>query len=86
MKLAIRTSDDFVKGETLRDEPVDFRVENHGSIFLVAALTDAAHEWIEDHIPEDAMFFGGKLAVEHRFIEDIVNGMLGDGLVIASER
>lgn len=60
----------------------DVQVENHGSIFLFEPLTEDAHEWIEEHIPEDATWWAGRLAVEHRFARDVAAGMLGDGLEV----
>jgi len=63
-------------------EKPDVRVQNHGSLFLVEAVTDEAQEWIGEHIPEDAQYFGGNLVVEHRYIDDIVNGMTEAGLIV----
>lgn len=60
----------------------DVTIENHGSIFLFHLHTDAAEEWVETHVPGDAMFFGGALAVEHRYAEDLAGGMLDDGLEV----
>jgi hypothetical protein len=60
----------------------DFLVENHGTIFLLQPLTPAALFWIEEHLPEDRMTFGSAACVEHRFIRDVVRGILHDGLVI----
>jgi hypothetical protein len=58
----------------------DFIVENHGSIFLLRPLTAAANSWTEEHIPEDAQWFGGAVVVEHRFIWTILEGIQSDGL------
>lgn len=60
----------------------DFTVQNEGSIFLLHPHTDAARAWIEEHIPEDAQTFGDAIAVEHRYICSIVDGIQGDGLTI----
>lgn len=61
----------------------DFSVETHGSIFLLRPLSDAACDWIAEHIPEDAQFFGDAIVVEHRYIADIVNGAINDGLRVS---
>ena len=61
---------------------IDATIQNEGSIFLIHAHTPAANNWIAQHIPEDAQYFGSALVVEHRYIEDIVNGMLADGLAL----
>ena len=62
---------------------VDFSVENHGSIFLLRPISPAAFEWIKEHIPDDAQYFGNAVVVEHRYIEDIVDGIQNDGLEVA---
>lgn len=60
----------------------DVFVRNEGSIFLLTPMTDAAREWIGEHIPEDAQYMGRSLVVEHRYVEDIVAGMQVDGLIV----
>lgn len=60
----------------------DFSVENHGSIVLLRPLTPAAEAWIEEHIPDDAQTFGNAIAVEPRYIQDIINGIVADGLTL----
>lgn len=60
----------------------DATVRNEGSLFLVDPITDAAVQWIRRNVAEEAMFYGRSLVVEHRYIEDLVNGMISDGLVV----
>jgi hypothetical protein len=60
----------------------DLTVRNEGSIFLLRATSDAGHEWISEHIPEDAQTFCGSIVVEHRYIENIVAGAMADGLAV----
>ena len=62
---------------------VDFYVENHGSVFLLRPVTPAADSWVNEHIPEDAQYFGNAVVVEHRYIADIVQGIQNDGLAVA---
>jgi hypothetical protein len=62
---------------------VDAQVENHGTLFLVRPLTEAASDWLDDNVSDDAQYFGGALVVEHRYIAGLVEGMLGDGLNVA---
>lgn len=64
----------------------DFDVENHGTIFLLRPLTETAREWIEEHIPGDAMTFGDAVVVEHRYINDILTGLHADELTFAIVR
>ena len=60
----------------------DLHVENHGSIFLLSTATPAGRAWVEEHLPADAMTFGGAIVVEHRYIVDIVAGAFADGLEV----
>jgi hypothetical protein len=65
-----------------QSDVIDIQVENQGSLFTFEALTDEANEWMEQHIPEDATWFGARLIVEHRYARDLANGMIGDGLCV----
>jgi len=60
----------------------DVQFRNEGSIWLATPLTDAAREWIAEHI-EDATYFGPSLVIEHRYVPDIVQGMANDGLEVS---
>jgi hypothetical protein len=61
----------------------DFRCENHGSVFLLIPITQSALTWIEENLPSDAQWFGNGVAVEHRFIWAILEGIQNDGLGVA---
>ncbi len=63
-------------------EVPDAQVLNGGSVFLVTPHTDAAREWIKKNVGEEAQFFGYSLVVEHRYIDDLVEGMCNDGLIV----
>jgi hypothetical protein len=59
----------------------DFRVENHGTIFLLTPLNERAAEWVEANVALDGgPYWCGSIAIENRFIHDIVTGMQRDGL------
>lgn len=60
----------------------DFQCECHGSIFLVRPLTERAEIWAEELLPADALRFGDAIVVEHRFIADILDGMVDDGMEV----
>jgi len=62
--------------------PADFLVTGGGTIYLLHPLTDAAREWVAEHLPEDAQRLGNGIAVEHRFIGDTVRGARNDGLAV----
>ena len=61
----------------------DVVVTNHGSIVTFALRTRKARRWVSDHIPDDAQWFGGQLAVEPRYAGNVIDGMEGDGLAVA---
>lgn len=61
----------------------DMTFANHGSITIMTPLTPAAHDWVSEHIPEDAMTWGPSgIVIEHRYVLDIMQGVLSDGLDI----
>jgi hypothetical protein len=60
----------------------DFTIQNEGTIFLLIPNTPLAEEWIEEHIPETAQYFGDAVVVEHRYIADLVTGIIADGLIV----
>lgn len=62
----------------------DLTVQDHGSICLLVPKSDEGRTWIEEHIPEDAMRWGGDaVVVEPRYMQDIIDGAEGDGLLVA---
>jgi len=60
------------------------RVTNHGSIVLLNPLDVSATEWLNTHIAEDAQWFGGAVAVEPRYVMDILIGAAEDGIEVLS--
>ena len=61
----------------------DVRVAFHGSICLVSPESEAAEAWINEHVDtEEAQFWAGALVVEPRYLEPLVEGMVGDGLTV----
>jgi hypothetical protein len=64
--------------QTIR--PVDFLVSDEGTIWLFSPVTPAAFEFLSEHIEEDALYFGTSLAVEHRFVYDLLIGLREHGL------
>jgi hypothetical protein len=61
----------------------DVEFINHGSLWTAAPLTEQGRDWVETHIPDDAQYWGGSLVIESRYVTDIVQGMIADGLVVA---
>ena len=60
----------------------DVELSLHGSIDLLTPLTPEAQAWMNENIPDDAQWFGSGLAVEPRYVPDIVQGMIDDGLTV----
>jgi hypothetical protein len=58
----------------------DFRLDNHGSVSLLFPLTVAAKAWVRDHLPADVMTHGGGVAIEHRYVGSVCQGIQTDGL------
>jgi hypothetical protein len=59
---------------------MDFTVADHGSIVILTPLTEAAQDWVADHLPEDAMTWGGGIVIEPRYVALILAGIGEDGL------
>ena len=61
---------------------IDFELSGHGTLYLFRPITRAAHHWVAEHVPVDAMWFGSAVVVEPRDIGPIIGGAIGDGLVV----
>lgn len=60
----------------------DFFLQDNGSIVILLPLTTEAKAWVADHIPDDALRFGKGIVIEPRYVDDICNGIVDDGLII----
>lgn len=64
-------------------EVPDFRLQREGSISILYVETDAAQQWVADHIPSDATWWGRNgLVIEWRYVDDILFGIENDGLSV----
>ena len=61
---------------------MDVDIINHGSLIGFTLLSDAAKDWADEHLPNDAPRMGLTVFVEPRYAEAIREGMEGDGLVV----
>jgi hypothetical protein len=62
----------------------DFTFANHGSICILNALSPAAVEWVDEHLPEDRQLWGSNgTVIEPRYVAPILEGIVAEGLVIA---
>src|SRR4051794_18638677 len=63
-----------------QDRP-DVRVTNEGAAYMVEPVTDGARQWVNQNVVvERWQWVGGSFAVDHRFIQRLVDGMREDGL------
>lgn len=58
----------------------DFTITNHGNICLLTPNTNDAQTWAANHLPDDALTFGGGIAIEPRYVDAIVDGFQSEGL------
>ena len=62
-----------------------FELENHGSLCLLRPLNPVATDWMQEHLPMDnpeTQFWGSAIIIEPRCLGPIVDGIIGDGLVL----
>ena len=55
---------------------------SHGGAKVMDRHGVVLYEFVDEFVQEDARYFGGKLAVEHRFAENLANGMVEHGLEV----
>jgi hypothetical protein len=64
----------------------DVIVQGNGrdSVLLLCPQTDAGREWIKENVTDpSAQFLGQNLAVDHRYVRGVVEGMVDSGLIVA---
>jgi hypothetical protein len=61
----------------------DFLLFDHGSVLILRPDSDAARDWVDDNLPDDALWFGGGVAIEPRYIGPIVDGIADAGLSLS---
>ena len=61
----------------------DITIQNEGSIIMFRPMNKNAKEWMNENIEEGAQWFGGALAVEHRYATGLADGMRIHGFVLA---
>ena len=78
----VKSSSTFhTSGSSPTEKPVfDFAVRDEGTIWLFTPLTPAAFEFLSECIQNDAQCFGPSLAVEHRFVYELLIGLREHGL------
>jgi len=59
---------------------VDVFVHDEGTVFLLEPRSNRGEDWLQENLAGDPPRLGKSYAVEHRYVGDIVEGMLVDGL------
>jgi hypothetical protein len=67
------------------NEVPDFRFEDHGTIWLVHALTEGSYEHLSENVQADAQWIGNALAVEHRYARDLRHTLEGEGYIVGGD-
>jgi hypothetical protein len=57
----------------------DFKIENHGSIYICRPLNEDALHHLQDNLHEDSQWFGGGLAVEPRYVYNLAQDLTANG-------
>lgn len=74
----------YTKAEEERQQ-VDFFLHGGGTLYMLMPLSESAKQWIADHIPSDAQWLGKSVAIEHRYMGNILQGIESDGLTVTTE-
>lgn len=63
---------------------MDFNITGGGTLYVLDPLTPRAKAWIKDHVDDNALTWGpNAIAIEHRYVADIIDGIRADGLEVA---
>lgn len=60
----------------------DFIVYGGGTLYMLLPKSEAARKWVREHLPDDALTLGRAIAIEHRYISAILDGIGDAGLVV----
>jgi hypothetical protein len=64
----------------------DVRLEDEAAAVLFQPLTPAAHAWFKENVPtENWQWIGGRLAVEHRYADNLIDGLVKAGFTVAGK-
>jgi hypothetical protein len=61
----------------------DLLIHDAGMIILFTPITDAAKQWIDEHVADDPQWFGPALVVELGYANELFKGMAEAGLSFA---
>ena len=74
------------KPDHARTQRADFRVTYHGTVTTVTPLSECCREWLEENADiEPWQRFGNAIAVEPRYVEQLAEAMIEEGLVMEGD-
>jgi hypothetical protein len=53
------------------------------TVYLLTPFSKNACAWVAEHIPDDAIWFGSSIVIEHRYAAALVAQIEREGLVIS---
>jgi hypothetical protein len=69
-----------------RTRRADFRVTYHGTVTTITPLSDRCRKWLEEKVEiEPWQRFGNAIAVEPRYVEQLAEAMIEEGLVMEGD-
>jgi hypothetical protein len=83
MKLNAYATSGSSPGKQVRSDFHLFSDVPHPTIYLLTPNSKPACAWVADHIPDDAMWFGSSIVVEHRYCAALVAQIERDGLRVS---
>ncbi len=60
----------------------DFRLQDHGSIWLLVPCSDEAQAWVDEHLAHAQKWGVGSCVIEPRYVSGIVAGFQQEGLTV----
>ncbi len=60
----------------------DFSLSWHGTVALLRPNNDDAARWLDETAPEDAQFWCSALAIEPRYVQNVVDAANEAGFVV----
>jgi hypothetical protein len=74
------------KPDHARTQRADFRITYRGTVTTITPLTDRCREWVEANVEIEAwQRFGNAIVVEPRYIEQLAEAMIEEGLVVEGD-
>jgi hypothetical protein len=49
------------------------------SVYLITPLTPECGDWLKENVSKEAMYFSLSLAVEHRYVKNLILGLQEQG-------